>query len=552
MGCIQSKNVITGVDGDETAYLSRFLEDRVLGEGEFGQVKLVYEASAPDSDPLACKMIKKGYTFKNNTILSPVRPEILQRETAILKMLKGKRHTLELVALYESSNDVFMVTEFCGGGEMLEWIVNKKTDELRTEDVSRIAYELLDSVDYCHSLGIIHRDIKPQNIMFKNLDDDSSVRLIDFGSGTFDSMVEGPSLDHHTFAGSAFYISPEMFLQLKKTDKTPSYSVKTDIWSVGVTLYVLVAGYPADLLQRAFNVLQKPPSQSRDLRKLPNLPDNLPDSFFDLLESCLNYKHKARSPAADLMKHEFVQFHKLANLPTDVEGNDDAGEVEEEEEGIDLSDVIAAAGGGKAVSFPDDIPTPSNKYSKIKSYKDLTSRSLKGSVQRHSMYANWAKFERSVTTLLATVLSQEEYDELINKLDEWNTRQVSGEEVDNNLKVIKMKELKALLRNNGQGSTVEMLSKLAGSFLYEEYAYHISKLRLFSTKMDKYNLSASGHSLNDSAHSAHRRSLSNSEHKAQQSNKGMGRRMQSVHGNDVWSSWAKGDKKKGGRASMMI
>lgn len=100
------------------------------------------------------------------------------------------------------------------------------------------------------------------------------------------------------------------------------------------------------------------------------------------------------------MKHEFVQFHKLANLPTDVEGNDDAGEVEEEEEGIDLSDVIAAAGGGKAVSFPDDIPTPSNKYSKIKSYKDLTSRSLKGSVQRHSMYANWAKFERSVTTLL--------------------------------------------------------------------------------------------------------------------------------------------------------
>jgi len=501
MGCLQSKaNIISSVDGDETAYLSRFLEDRVLGEGEFGQVKLVYEASSPDADPLACKMIKKGYTFKNNTILSPVRPEILKRETEILKALQGKRHTLELVALFESSNDVFMVTEFCAGGEMLDWIVNKKTDELRTEDVSRIAYELLDSIDYCHSLGIMHRDIKPQNIMFKTLEDNASLRLIDFGSGSFDSVVESPNLNHHTFAGSAFYISPEMFLQLRKSDKTPSYSFKTDIWSIGVTLYVLVAGYPADLLQKAFNVLQKPPSQARDLRTLPNLPDNLPDSFFDLLEACLNYKHKARLTAADLMKHEFVQFHKLSNLPIDDAEDKDVNEAEEEE-GLELNDILAAAGGDGTVKFSADVSEPSNKYSKIKSYKNLTSRSLRGSVQRHSMYANWAKFERSVTTLLATVLSQEEYEELIIKLEEWNAQQVAGEENGKNLKVIKMKELKALLRDDmGHGATVEMLSKLAGSFLYEEYAYHISKLRLFSTKKNRDNLSASGHSISDSTH----------------------------------------------------
>ena len=52
---------------------------------------------------------------------------------------------------------------------------------------------------------------------------------------------------HSTFAGSAFYISPEMY--------QPTYTDKTDVWSVGATLYVLVAGYPADKLQKAFNIV---------------------------------------------------------------------------------------------------------------------------------------------------------------------------------------------------------------------------------------------------------------------------------------------------------
>jgi serine/threonine protein kinase len=54
-----------------------------------------------------------------------------------------------------------------------------------------------------------------------------------------------------------------------------TYSYKTDVWSAGVTIYVLVAGFPADLLQRAFNQLQ---SADRNLRELPNMPDNMPDS----------------------------------------------------------------------------------------------------------------------------------------------------------------------------------------------------------------------------------------------------------------------------------
>ena len=70
MGCASSKAGITstlGNNGDDKAYHDRYLEDRILGQGEFGQVKLVHDMSLrnnPDAVPLACKVLKKGFTFK--------------------------------------------------------------------------------------------------------------------------------------------------------------------------------------------------------------------------------------------------------------------------------------------------------------------------------------------------------------------------------------------------------------------------------------------------------------------------------------------------------
>ena len=87
----------------------------------------------------------------------------------------------------------------------------------------------------------------------------AQLRLIDFGSGCMDLVAPQPEDRHSTFAGTAFYVSPEMFQR--------TYTTKTDVWSCGVTLYVLVAGYPAENLQTAFDILQK--SKGRDLRRLP-------------------------------------------------------------------------------------------------------------------------------------------------------------------------------------------------------------------------------------------------------------------------------------------
>lgn len=86
-------------------------------------------------------------------------------EIDILKVLNGQSYNLLLESVYESPSKVYVVTEICSGGEMLEYTGNNFSDEgLRTEDVSRMAFQLLSAVDHCDRHNILHRDIKPENI----------------------------------------------------------------------------------------------------------------------------------------------------------------------------------------------------------------------------------------------------------------------------------------------------------------------------------------------------------------------------------------------------
>lgn len=364
-------------DGDEAAYHSSYVEDQVLGEGEFGVVKLVHcHNKNASKQPFASKMLRKGVVFKDNTLYSPLKPEVLRGEIQMLRTLQGKNYCLKLESVFETKKCLYVVTEYCAGGEMVPYIANLQ-EEMRSEDVSRIAFQMFSAVAHCCRHNIIHRDIKPENWMFTDPSPGAEGRLIDFGSGTLD---EAPNQTHTTFAGSAFYLSPEMFQR--------QYTAATDVWSVGAALYVLVAGYPADHLQKAFNILQT--AKNRNLRSLPNLPDNLPDSFYDLLDRALTYRPKKRPSAQTLLEHEFVTFHQ------------DTGD-------LSLEDVSAAAANVAAT-------TTTNK--KNSSTTNNNSVSLAGSVVRHNLFLGFQQFERAVTTLLAAMLSKTELSQLLQVLQD--------------------------------------------------------------------------------------------------------------------------------------
>mmetsp|Transcript_17462 Transcript_17462/g.25653 ORF Transcript_17462/g.25653 Transcript_17462/m.25653 type:complete len:622 (+) Transcript_17462:148-2013(+) len=492
-GCLAKNHLLsdTAVTGSQKDYEKRYVTSRLLGQGEFGAVHLVHDMTQPNtSRPLASKILKKGLVFdaKDSTLHFPMNPKVMQTEVSILQTLQGQCYNIQLVGVYETPSIIYLVTEYCQGGDMLQYLsqtYHKITDGgiggsgagLRTEDVSRIAYQLLSAVHHCNKHNVLHRDIKPENIMFCDAEIGSQLRLIDFGSGTIDhpSSPASPSsgdengnnrskknlIYHETFAGTPFYISPQVFRR--------HYTAKTDIWSVGVTLYVLVAGYPANQLQKVFNMLQN--ASRTSLRTLPNIPDDMPDSYWDMLERCLAYKPKERGTAKDVLNSEFVQFHRLHHKEKKHDSDTD------NTSSSTTTETIMTRVPTKSLLLPLDT------------------------TKRHTTYLDYRSYERSVTTLIAAMLSPDQFRHLLGKLATYHDKEEEpmyglcledydastdnsgdGDNICNKkkLRVISIKELKTLLHELCMEWVVERMEFLSQSANYDDFAYSIEKLQQFS------------------------------------------------------------------------
>jgi serine/threonine protein kinase len=125
--CSSSPAILKKNNCDKAAYEARFKEDKVLGQGEFGVVKLVYEKTGEEA-PLkayACENVRKGTIFKDNTLYAALPPEILMGEIDMLRTFNGEHYCMKLVAIYETPKSLLMVTDCYTGGEMMEYILKQ-------------------------------------------------------------------------------------------------------------------------------------------------------------------------------------------------------------------------------------------------------------------------------------------------------------------------------------------------------------------------------------------------------------------------------------------
>ncbi|PSS17329.1 CBL-interacting serine/threonine-protein kinase [Actinidia chinensis var. chinensis] len=193
---------------------------RTIGEGTFAKVKFAQNTETGES--VAMKVLDR------TTILKHKMVDQIKREISIMKLVRHP-NVVRLHEVLASRTKIYIILEFITGGELFDKIVHH--GRLSEADSRRFFQQLIDGVDYCHSKGVYHRDLKPENLL---LDSEGNLKISDFGLSALPG--EGVSL-LRTTCGTPNYVAPEV-LGHKGYD-----GAVADVWSCGVILYVLMAGY---------------------------------------------------------------------------------------------------------------------------------------------------------------------------------------------------------------------------------------------------------------------------------------------------------------------
>ncbi len=195
--------------------------------------------------------------------------------------------------MIESENKIYIITEYCTGGELFEYIVSKI--KLIENEASRIFSQLISGVDYLHRMNVVHRDLKPENLLFGN---NKELKIADFGLSSL--YTRGSTLS--TACGSPCYAAPEMVRGLKY-EASP-----VDIWSCGIVLFTMVCGYlpfEDDNQEKLFSKIIKGQFQ---------IPYHISPLCRDLLKGMLNINPKIRLTFEQIKEHPWLKSHN--NNPT--------------------------------------------------------------------------------------------------------------------------------------------------------------------------------------------------------------------------------------------
>ncbi|KHG25492.1 CBL-interacting serine/threonine-protein kinase 21 [Gossypium arboreum] len=268
--------------------IGKYQLGRTIGEGTFAKVKLAVDTT--NGHHVAIKIIDKA---------------MVQSEIRTMKLL----HHPNVVRIYEvigSKTKIYIIMEYISGGQLSDKLSYAK--KLSEPEGRKVFQQLIDAVDHCHGKGVYHRDLKPENLL---LDSKGNLKVTDFGL----SALRKPGDMLTTACGSPCYVAPEL-LANKGYD-----GAAADIWSCGVILFELLAGYlPFD--DRNLVVLYKkisgaeytcPPWFTGPQRKLiarildPNpkrritIPEIIEDAWFqtDYTPSC-GYEYEGKIDLDDV------------------------------------------------------------------------------------------------------------------------------------------------------------------------------------------------------------------------------------------------------------
>ena len=251
---------------------------KVVGTGFSGPVRLGVSR-------LTGKMVAiKSF---NKRILTVRRLEFLRNEVAVYLHIDHP-NIARLLDVYEDSESVDLVMEFCSGKELYHRLVRKSC--YSETDAAKTTYEMLLAINYLHEHDVVHRDIKLENFLYEDESEKAKLKLIDFG---FSRIMQHERL--HASCGSIHYVAPEVL--------TGDYDSQCDLWSLGVVVYMLLSG------SLPFEGFQEDVLDSIRLGKYKmsgNRWRNISSSGKDFVKKLLIVNPKDRLTASQAIKHPWI------------------------------------------------------------------------------------------------------------------------------------------------------------------------------------------------------------------------------------------------------
>ena len=259
------------------------ISHKLIGKGAFAEV---FKGSlvADSRTKVAVKCYKKKRLFDKEL-------KAVQAEVDVLSKLDHP-NIVKLLDVCQDDKYIYVVMSYAKGQTLADW-TTKNDKPMSEADAAQVIHQLASALSYCHANGVVHRDVKLDNIV---VDSDLHVTLIDFGL----SKVCSKNKQLKSAAGSPLFMAPEAMAR--------KYSNKCDVWSLGVVMYVLLtkrlpfSGESQAELQAQFKAC--------DLAFDSNFWKPISTEAKDLVSNMIKYNDKDRLTCDKLLKHEWFEACK--------------------------------------------------------------------------------------------------------------------------------------------------------------------------------------------------------------------------------------------------
>ena len=274
---------------------------RLIGQGAFGKVNLGLNVLT--GRVVAIKSFNKSNLNSNSENMKKIK-----YETNLMKKLNHPNIT-KILELFEDKEYILIIMEYINGGNLFSFL--KKHRKVSEKTAKLLYRQIILGIKYMHQQGIVHRDIKLENIL---IDLNNNIKICDFGIGRVLSSPEQPLFDQ---CGTPMYIAPEILL----CSKEKGYKgFPVDIWSSGIVLYILLSGTlpfsfknsSSSLSESNESNLSEDNNNNTELQysiinKEPKEIENISKEAEDLLKKILKKNPEKRITCEEILNHPWMK-----------------------------------------------------------------------------------------------------------------------------------------------------------------------------------------------------------------------------------------------------